>query len=78
MVRVAAFCPGAVHRPRPELAAFVHLVAAVKVDPVNTGFGIISGIDLPGEARGDVKKPNEFTEGTQQFMAFGLGGGPLA
>lgn len=35
------------------------------------GFGIISGIDLPGEARGEVKKPNEFSEGTQEFMAFG-------
>jgi membrane peptidoglycan carboxypeptidase len=35
------------------------------------GFGIVSGIDLGGEARGDVKKPNDFTEGTQQFMAFG-------
>jgi membrane peptidoglycan carboxypeptidase len=35
------------------------------------GFGIISGIDLPGEARGDVKKPSQFTEGTQEFMAFG-------
>jgi cell division protein FtsI/penicillin-binding protein 2 len=35
------------------------------------GFGIISGIDLPGEARGDVKKPNEFSKGTQEFMAFG-------
>jgi len=27
VVRVAAVWPGAVHRPRPELAAFVHLVA---------------------------------------------------
>jgi cell division protein FtsI/penicillin-binding protein 2 len=35
------------------------------------GFGIVSGIDLDGEARGDVKKPNEFSVGTQQFMAFG-------
>ena len=35
------------------------------------GFGIISGIDLPGEARGEVKKPNEFSQGTQEFMAFG-------
>ena len=35
------------------------------------GFGIISGIDLPGEARGEVKKPDEFSEGTQEFMAFG-------
>ncbi|MEP7217697.1 MAG: penicillin-binding transpeptidase domain-containing protein [Bacteroidota bacterium] len=35
------------------------------------GFGIVSGIDLPGEARGDVKKPAEFRDGTQAFMAFG-------
>ncbi len=35
------------------------------------GFGIISGVDLPGEARGEVKKPNEFSEGTKEFMAFG-------
>ena len=27
MVRVPAAWPGAVHRPRPKLAAFVHLVA---------------------------------------------------
>jgi cell division protein FtsI/penicillin-binding protein 2 len=35
------------------------------------GFGITSGIDLPGEARGEVKKPSEFRSGTQEFMAFG-------
>lgn len=35
------------------------------------GFGIISGVDLPGEAHGEVKKPNEFGEETQSFMAFG-------
>jgi cell division protein FtsI (penicillin-binding protein 3) len=35
------------------------------------GFGIISGVDLPGEARGEVKKPSEFGEETQAFMAFG-------
>ncbi len=35
------------------------------------GFGIVTGVDLPGEARGEVKKPNDFTEGTQEFMAFG-------
>jgi len=29
MVRIPAVRPGAVHRPGPELAAFVHLVAAV-------------------------------------------------
>jgi cell division protein FtsI (penicillin-binding protein 3) len=35
------------------------------------GFGIVSGVDLPGEVRGEVKKPNDFTVGTQEFMAFG-------
>ena len=35
------------------------------------GFGIVSGIDLPGEVRGEVKKPNSFSAGTQEFMAFG-------
>lgn len=35
------------------------------------GFGITSGIDLPGESRGEVKKPSEFRSGTQEFMAFG-------
>lgn len=35
------------------------------------GFGIVSGVDLPGEVRGDVKKPNDFSLGTQEFMAFG-------
>lgn len=35
------------------------------------GFGIVSGVDLPGEVRGEVKKPNDFSVGTQEFMAFG-------
>ncbi len=35
------------------------------------GFGIASGIDLPGEVRGEVKKPEEFSHGTQMFMAYG-------
>lgn len=35
------------------------------------GFGIASGIDLPGEVRGEVKKPEEFSEETQMFMAYG-------
>lgn len=35
------------------------------------GFGIVSGVDLPGEVAGDVKKPNAFTEGTKEFMSFG-------
>ena len=35
------------------------------------GFGISTGIDLPGEVRGEVKKPEEFSEETQKFMAYG-------
>lgn len=35
------------------------------------GFGIILGIDLPGEVRGIVKKPREFDFTTKTFMAFG-------
>lgn len=35
------------------------------------GFGIPSGVDLPGEVRGVLKRPNEFDQTTQYFMAFG-------
>ncbi len=35
------------------------------------GFGIPTGIDLPGEIRGLLKRPNEFDENTQYFMAYG-------
>lgn len=35
------------------------------------GFGIPSGIDLPGEIRGVLKRPNEFDATTKYFMAFG-------
>lgn len=35
------------------------------------GFGIATGVDLPGEVRGEVKKPEEFRDGTQMFMAYG-------
>jgi cell division protein FtsI (penicillin-binding protein 3) len=43
------------------------------------GFGIVSGIDVPGEIRGTVRKPREFDLTTKQFMAFGysLGATPL-
>jgi cell division protein FtsI (penicillin-binding protein 3) len=43
------------------------------------GFGIVSGIDIPGEIRGIVRKPKEFDRITKQFMAFGysLGATPL-
>jgi len=35
------------------------------------GFGIVSGVDLPGEVRGEVKKSSEFGDETREFMAFG-------
>lgn len=35
------------------------------------GFGIPSGIDLPGEVRGVLKRPDAFDNTTQYFMAFG-------
>ncbi|HZV12494.1 MAG TPA: penicillin-binding transpeptidase domain-containing protein, partial [Candidatus Kapabacteria bacterium] len=37
------------------------------------GFGIPTGIDLPGEVRGDIPKPDEYTTVTQVFNAFGYG-----
>jgi cell division protein FtsI (penicillin-binding protein 3) len=35
------------------------------------GFGIPCGIDLPGEVRGRLKKPNEFDASTKMYMSFG-------
>jgi cell division protein FtsI (penicillin-binding protein 3) len=35
------------------------------------GFGIPTGIDLPGEVRGRLKRPNEFDVSTKSYMAFG-------
>lgn len=35
------------------------------------GFGILSGIDLPGEVRGKLKRPNEFDASTKTYMSFG-------
>lgn len=35
------------------------------------GFGIISGVDLPGEVRGRLKRPNEWSGTTLMTMAFG-------
>lgn len=35
------------------------------------GFGIPSGIDLPGEVRGRLKRPNEFDASTKMYMSFG-------
>lgn len=35
------------------------------------GFGISTGIDLPGEVRGRLKKPSEFDATSKLYMAFG-------
>ncbi|MEY3386875.1 MAG: hypothetical protein RIR53_1686 [Bacteroidota bacterium] len=35
------------------------------------GFGIPSGVDLPGEVRGRLKRPNEFDASTKMYMSFG-------
>ena len=35
------------------------------------GFGMPTGLDLPGEVRGEVKPPEQFSEETQAFMAYG-------
>jgi cell division protein FtsI (penicillin-binding protein 3) len=35
------------------------------------GFGIPSGIDLPGEVRGRLKRPHEFDVTTKTFMSYG-------
>jgi cell division protein FtsI (penicillin-binding protein 3) len=37
----------------------------------NFGFGIPSGVDLPGEVRGRLKKPSEWSGTTLQTMAYG-------
>jgi membrane peptidoglycan carboxypeptidase len=37
----------------------------------NFGFGIPTGVDLPGEVRGRLKKPNEWSGTTLQTMAYG-------
>ncbi len=37
----------------------------------NFGFGIPTGIDLPGEVRGRLKKPNEWSGTTLRTMAYG-------
>ena len=37
----------------------------------NFGFGIPSGVDLPGEVRGKLKKPNEWSGTTLQTLAYG-------
>jgi len=37
------------------------------------GFGLTSGIDLPGEVPGVIKKPQEMDAGLKRFMGFGYG-----
>ena len=37
----------------------------------NFGFGVPSGVDLPGEVRGILRKPNEWSGTTLQTMAYG-------
>ncbi|MGE5410979.1 MAG: penicillin-binding protein [Clostridiales bacterium] len=37
----------------------------------NFGFGNFTSIDLPGESKGKLKKPESFNELTQAFMSFG-------
>lgn len=37
------------------------------------GFGIPTGIDLPGEVRGNIVKPDQSTASSQMFNAFGYG-----
>lgn len=49
---------------RIEPADFYHYIR-------DFGFGIATGVDLPGEVRGEVKRPERFSEETQAFMAYG-------
>lgn len=35
------------------------------------GFGMPTGVDLPGEVRGEVKRPEEFGSETRAFMSYG-------
>ena len=37
----------------------------------NYGFGILTGVDLPGEVRGRLKKPHEWSGTTLQTLAYG-------
>ncbi len=37
------------------------------------GFGLPTGIDLPGEMRGRLRRPNEWEPSTPMFMSFGYG-----
>ena len=37
------------------------------------GFGNYTAIDLPGEVKGTLKKPNEWSQVTKAFMSFGYG-----
>ncbi len=37
------------------------------------GFGIVHGIDLPGEVTGTIQKPEDFHSSSKRFMGFGYG-----
>lgn len=39
----------------------------------NFGFGVQTGIELPGELRGDLKKPVNWAPNTLKYLAFGYG-----
>ena len=39
----------------------------------NFGFGIRTGVELPGEVRGDLRKPTEWDGLTLKYLAFGYG-----
>lgn len=39
----------------------------------NFGFGILTGIDFPGEVKGRIQKPAEFHHGSKRYMGHGYG-----
>lgn len=39
----------------------------------NFGFGILTGIDFPGEVKGRIQKPSEFHHGSKRYMGHGYG-----
>lgn len=39
----------------------------------NFGFGILTGIDFPGEVKGRVPKPSEYNGGSKRYMGHGYG-----
>ncbi len=55
---------------------FASLVDSIRSDKFykyvrDFGFGIYTGVDLPGEVRGILKKPRSFDHTTKSFMAYG-------